>query len=168
MPNWTSNTIRIAGEETELRAFLDAVKSEGQFFDFNRLIPMPALLKNTSKGHRTLGGRVVTSWYVQPESGKTRAFTASEEAALRDIGYLNWYDWSVANWGTKWNACHVAVRSEGISRGIAEITFDTAWSAPEPVFREMFAMFPRLAFTCVWRDEDDLCHRILRSEDVEA
>lgn len=38
----------------------------------------------------------------------------------------NWYDWCVANWGTKWNSYEGNVTDEGIG-------FTTAWSPPTPV-----------------------------------
>ncbi len=47
MPNWTSNSIRIDGTETDIRAFLETVKWEDEIFDFNRIVPMPELLKHT-------------------------------------------------------------------------------------------------------------------------
>lgn len=39
------------------------------------------------------------------------------------------------NWGTKWNAYEVT-----ISNGV--VTFDTAWSHPEPVIDELSSKFP--------------------------
>ena len=56
MPNWTSNTIHIDGSEADIRAFLEAVKWEDEIFDFNRIIPMPALLKHTGSANRTING----------------------------------------------------------------------------------------------------------------
>lgn len=38
----------------------------------------------------------------------------------------NWYDWSVENWGTKWNSFEGNVTDAGIG-------FSTAWSPPIPV-----------------------------------
>ena len=38
----------------------------------------------------------------------------------------NWYDWSVENWGTKWNSYDGNVTDDGIS-------FNTAWAPPTPV-----------------------------------
>jgi hypothetical protein len=42
----------------------------------------------------------------------------------------NWYDWSLENWGTKWNSYDGNVTDEGIS-------FNTAWSPPTPVIVEL-------------------------------
>ena len=51
-------------------------------------------------------------------------------------GRRNWYDWSSRHWGTKWNAYSIDVQDLNI------ISFDTAWSAPYPVFRELAHLFP--------------------------
>ena len=160
MPNWTSNRIRVEGEEADIRAFLDSVRSQDQIFDFNSIIPMPDLLKRTASGRCTIDGKDVTSWYVIPGSEdvpqKDRLFTPEEEAALKDIGYSNWYDWSIVNWGTKWNACHPAIAFEGtMPSGQVEITFDTAWDAPIPVFRKIARTFPTLTFEFEWHNEGD-------------
>src|SRR5262249_17496990 len=84
-----------------------------------------------------------------------RPFTPEEYAALKDIGYADWYEWSVANWGTKWNACRVSVHELPEEDGALEITFYTAWAAPFPIFKHLAAMFPKLAFEFAWTDEDE-------------
>lgn len=155
MPNWTSNTIRAEGCAADLRAFLETVKWQDEIFDFNRLIPMPELLRHTGTGGCTIDGQQVQDWYIKDPSdaGGVRLFTDAEEAELKEIGHRSWYDWSVENWGTKWNACHTEIAENCIDEGYIEIRFDTAWSAPMPIFHEMFEMFPRLSFTCFWQDE---------------
>ena len=166
MPNWTKNTVTVAGKPADLRAFLEAVKWEDELFDFNRLIPMPDLLKHTGYGWRTIDGERHESWYIvnpdEPDISKerVRAFTPEERAVLKDIGHDSWYTWCIENWGTKWNACHTHMASVGLVSAALEtssikINFDTAWSAPLPVFHKMHEMFPHLAFTCEWRNEDD-------------
>lgn len=55
-------------------------------------------------------------------------------------GYTDWYHWSIANWGTKWNACDVTQDHIG-ERGFI-IYFDTAWSPPVPVVEALIDRFP--------------------------
>lgn len=163
MPNWTSNRIYIEGDKADIRAFLEAVKWEDELFDFNRIIPMPELVKNTGTGSRKIDGQNVDAWYIikrqhqdfPGQKEKVRRFTPEEQAELASIGHADWYGWSVQNWGTKWNACRVEIDDSTIERGYIEILFETAWSAPEPVFRKMIRMFPKLTFDCRWRYEDD-------------
>jgi hypothetical protein len=130
MPNWTSNTIRAEGDEIDLRAFLEAVKWEDQIFDFNRIIPIPELLKHTGSGGRTIDGREVREWYViNPETDpltddkSVRLFTPEEEATLKEIGHRSWYTWCYANWGTKWNACHPELSEDCVGDGYIENPF---------------------------------------------
>lgn len=160
MPNWTSNHIFAEGAEADLRAFLEAIKWQDQLFDFNRIIPMPEILKHTACGGRNFDGKKVASWFVENPDAEfkdriERPFTPEEETALADIGCDNWYDWAVANWGTKWNASCVEIDQDGLEYGCLEITFLTAWSAPGPVLEKMIGMFPGLTFHCEWRHEGE-------------
>ena len=45
---------------------------------------------------------------------------------------VNWYDWRVANWGTKWDVSTEGLEFIDHGDGTAEITgwFDTAWAPP--------------------------------------
>ena len=43
-----------------------------------------------------------------------------------------WYDWRLANWGTKWDAYEVDIDDSELEYGF-EVTFDTAWSPPEEI-----------------------------------
>ncbi|MCU4350188.1 DUF1281 family ferredoxin-like fold protein [Acinetobacter ursingii] len=49
-------------------------------------------------------------------------------------GYKTWYEWSIPNWGTKWNAYEVNVEDNTVS-------FDTAWNSPDPVLTTWIAKF---------------------------
>jgi hypothetical protein len=174
VPNWTENLIHVEGERADLKAFLEAVKGDDTVFDFNRIIPMPPLLRHTGSGHRTIDGKSVTSWYVidaaDPFSSdeKVRLFTPEEEAELKSIGHSEWYSWSVTNWGTKWPACRAITDESCIDYGSVEITFETAWDAPLPVLRTMIRLFPKLSFTCQWRHEDESIYPHTLETDSEA
>lgn len=45
---------------------------------------------------------------------------------LETYHHLNWFDWAIENWGTKWNAMNTHIKDN-------YITFDTAWSVPMPI-----------------------------------
>jgi hypothetical protein len=163
MPNWTSNRICIEGDPADIRAFLEAVKWEDELFDFNRIIPMPQLLKHTGSGARDIEGTRVNSWYILKrwnadfpgQKEQVRLFTPEESAELIEIGCRDWYDWSRKNWGTKWNACHIEIDDSTVVHGYLDIRFDTAWDAPIPVLQKMVEMFSKLTFDCRWRHEDE-------------
>jgi len=50
----------------------------------------------------------------------------------------NWYDWSIENWGTKWDAYEV--RTQRISETELYVMLETAWSPPIPIFRKLESM----------------------------
>lgn len=56
---------------------------------------------------------------------------------VQRYGWKDWYDWSIDNWGTKWNACH-----EYIDDDNQVIEFETAWSMPEGVIKEICKYTP--------------------------
>lgn len=79
----------------------------------------------------------------QAELGRKRL------SAVLETGYVDWYGWSIANWGTKWNSYAFSIQSEAPF----VIKFETAWSFPEPIFRKLAEMFPGLRFEVVSFDE---------------
>lgn len=67
-----------------------------------------------------------------------------------ESGVVCWYEWSYANWGTKWNAyaSDLARFTEGV------VTFETAWNHPTPVVRALSMRFPEAPIHVQWADED--------------
>ncbi len=51
---------------------------------------------------------------------------------LKNYGCKDWYEWSVRNWGTKWDAYDVDWKSAKSSSGMLRVNFQTAWSPPLP------------------------------------
>ena len=61
-----------------------------------------------------------------------------------------WYNWNVANWGTKWNCgevWHDRVHEDSKVEGKTSYNFDTAWSPAEPVVHALSGLFPTLTIT---------------------
>ena len=85
--------------------------------------------------------------------GDTRHKVSYEELMLnyltcmKETGCVDWYDWCCEHWGTKWNAC------EPTADG-AFVTFDTAWSAPRPIFMALAKQFPEVTFSVTSTNED--------------
>lgn len=63
-------------------------------------------------------------------------------------GATTWYDWSIENWGTKWNAYNQYTGQDDGFR------FSTAWSAPHPVLDALAKKYPDIRITHEWADED--------------
>ena len=65
----------------------------------------------------------------------------------KDIGEY-WYDWSVENWGTKWDVSDTFEDEE------CNICFDTAWSTPYVLICKLSERYPKLTFEVKYADED--------------
>jgi len=66
--------------------------------------------------------------FIKPMPEELRDTTSPDDSP-------NWYDWSVDNWGTKWDACQLLWHQHddcGVS-----FDFDTAWSPPISVYEEL-------------------------------
>lgn len=122
MPNHITTIIRNPSE-----AVLAALVNDDHEVDFNKLIPMPAVLQGTSEGWGPEGKYV-------------------NEDAIKETGYNSWYDWSCDKWGTKWNAYSTSIDS-------ATLRFDTAWALPEPVLAELSRITGEV-IEGEWADED--------------
>lgn len=138
MPNWCDNEVTIQGHDNpeEFKAFLlkaqlqtegareRAVTFDSKFTLFDNLVPMPEYLRDTT---RTPGN---TNEFVNALAGNG------------DYQYTNWYDWSLANWGTKWD---VELRSVFMpSENSLHLNFDTAWSPAGHVWEKVSEEFPSL------------------------
>jgi hypothetical protein len=53
----------------------------------------------------------------------------------KHLGRNNWYDWSIDNWGTKWEPIGVRVRQE--DDHTLSVNMLTAWSPPDGIFNEL-------------------------------
>jgi hypothetical protein len=71
------------------------------------------------------------------------------------------YDWSIENWGTKWDA---SVLDFGIEDGLLHVSFDTAWGPPTAFYQKLFEQEygvkglyyeSGMCFAGIWEDGDD-------------
>lgn len=119
MPNHVINKLTIEESGTKLDMIFQTIKGEDTPIDFEKILPMPI---HISKGD--------LSYIDKKESNGD-----------------NWYDWSISNWGTKWNSYDGFIESN-------VITFTTAWSCPLPIFIKLSEMFPNTQFSVEYADED--------------
>jgi hypothetical protein len=138
MPNWTTNTVTFTGPTDQLVAVKARLAGEGdddaRIFDFDRITPMPPVLHRVisplrigEHGRPMLhpvgsDGTVVDAQTVEATEEEAAA------CATPNGGYTSWYDWAVANWGTKWNACHAELCEDTAEQ--LTYRFDSAWDAP--------------------------------------
>ena len=118
MPNWCSNHITVRGTDpAEIKRLADAFNN-GEFC--GAVVPMPEELNITS-------GRL-------GDGAEQAELEAKSKANLEKYGYANWYDFNVANWGTKWeiggNGDVAEIEEDGLS---FSAPFESAWSPPTGV-----------------------------------
>ncbi len=139
MPNWVYNYVDVDGSPEDLEAFkkhLDEFESpflkeeDKDGFSFHMFITPPA--DRVEEYHGTHG-------FVKGER-------------VGDTEY-NWYEWNTSKWHTKWDACSVNI--EEAPDNSLNISFETAWSPPIPVFKAMTAQFPNLKFDFSWEEEQE-------------
>lgn len=145
MPNWTSNSLTVSGKAADIKRFVAKVKSKERRFDFDNIVPMPKELEGISTGSCTIRGKRCSMWREMGSDGAPEPIGEAELTAIKKAagGHHSWYDWSCANWGTKWNANNVS----GPTRCGDDVAyhFDTAWSAPMPVLVAASKLFPTLS-----------------------
>lgn len=131
MPNWVTNEVRLHGGESHIRQLLEQIKKD-EFgigtIDFEKIIPMP---DNIFRG-------------------------ALGQKEMEQYGKENWYDWSLANWGTKWNS-YGYTKGEDYAPKDGEtpyLRFCTAWAVPHPILQKLSEMFPDIRIEHEWADED--------------
>lgn len=63
---------------------------------------------------------------------------------------MDWYDWSIKNWNTKWNACHT-VFDESTPNIVC---FDTAWGDVRGLIKKLSEKFPTNTFEYAYSEEE--------------
>ena len=111
-----------------------------------------------AEGHWEVGGlpiikEVLGNGTIQ--DSVAAMFGGSDVCPAHKVGQISsqpdwWYNWNVANWGTKWNCgevWHDRTTEEITEVGRTSYNFDTAWSPAEPVVAALAEQFPTLSIT---------------------
>lgn len=125
MANFVTNIVHFEGAPERIMDLRSSVQDNSMVsgIDFNKIIPMPSGL--------WMGG-------ITPD---TRA----------KYGKNNWLDWSIANWGTKWNAFSF---DDDDHFSNSTITFVTANNAPVPIVQRLSEMYPDITMRHQWADDN--------------
>ncbi|MCE7039178.1 hypothetical protein [Dyadobacter sp. CY312] len=174
MPNHIQNRLRIIASEEKVKevlTFLCGENKEGEklTIDFNKIKPMPETLNiesgsEGSKSHFMLFGNSkgnhwhqpiedVQSYLLQMTPEKRLAFVQlglQYQENKEKYGHTTWYGWAVDNWGTKWNAYNIPDERDSDDT----IFFQTAWSAPVALMKELSKKFPEVTIQFDYSDED--------------
>ena len=171
MPNHIQNRLRFIGEAADVQAVLAHIAGKyddgtPMQIDFNKIVEMPATLSQVHDNATSIiegegwGEPISLNGYLKQFRSK---LTGSEADKLKQIdkfvtdvrnyllyGYASFYNWSIANWGTKWNAYQQGDKRDTIDT----IHFQTAWSAPVDLIGKLAATFPAVEIEMTYADED--------------
>lgn len=176
MPNHVTTKMQIAGPAEEVEKCWGRMKGPTSIFDFEQIIPPPDSIKlpESCDGipHHLIDmaevamlhvGHVVLGYDGQPkmkpmffhDDGRKPQNISDEEfvhfirccKAIQECGYSYWSDWNNSHWGTKWNAYSISREGDGLE-------FQTAWRFPEKIISKLSGLFPAVAFSGKFADED--------------
>ena len=170
MPNHTANNLTVHGPAADVLRFVAQATGTDSALDFNKLLPMPEELRGTSSPTRIVSQEEIDNmwadWNKRKAEGNLSSFEkerpmglgitqAKHDEFILKYGYDNWYDWSVFNWGTKWNAYDVTEWSvnENGDNSSATIYYETAWSPVTALWMKVSQDYPTLEFYHEFADE---------------
>ena len=171
MPNWVMNELTcIFQSEEECNSFKAKVDEENFYHSF---FPMLEILQGTQSPNVNVD-KLILDYNKETNSkamGLTEIIKANHhwfsgiaEQALKNqqayiaTGYTNWYDWSVDNWGVKWDAS--AFKTKELSDFNTVIySFNSPWDTPEKFVIELSKLYPNATFEMVSGsiENDDHC-----------
>lgn len=146
------------GSETEngISLYLTAINPDTPDYDlpkmpkelFNDLLARLNAERMFTRYNGNLSSEEIEKYTKYSSFGKLADLGKQAVNNLINYSATTWYDWSVNNWGTKWNSYDPR---KGEDNGLM---FSTAWSAPHPVIEELSVRFPGVYITHEWADED--------------
>ena len=124
MPNWCSNNLVLTHEDPAMiqRAY-DALE-RGEFL--SEFIPVPEHLK-------IVAGMV-------SDDAEQKKLDEDTARNLEELGYGNWYDYCVGEWGTKWDVGQQGCSDIHPEGRMLHTFFDSAWSPPVNAYEKLVDM----------------------------
>lgn len=180
MANKIANKLVVnATTEEDIEKFLSAIIGieNGEFLhiDFERIFPTPKCLPDTlcDSEHEialyyylmTTGNEdMLDKLFTFPQLFSMDIYKDKTEKELSDYkirgekifnialqcGSIDWRDWRINNWGTKWNAYETDI---DCFDGSVVLSFYTANHGAIPVIKKLVEMFPNLEFFYKYADE---------------
>ena len=148
MPNWCNNTVTLEHDDPAMIARARAAFADGKFL--HEFVPVPLCLTETVAG-------------AHSDPVLQAALKQSEQDNLNAYNYKNWYDFCVAEWGTKWDVGGGDGYINDIEGGLI-LSFDSAWAPPTKAYDRLIemgfkvhAMYyePGMAYAGVWDNGSD-------------
>ena len=122
MPNWCNNSITLRHADPEMIDRAYNALQQGQLLQ--TFVPCPEELLDPE----------TTTWSRGPEQ---EARDEKKRALVTKYGFESWYDWCVANWGTKWDVGGGDCFAEKTDSNTLEASFDSAWAPPTNAYAQL-------------------------------
>ena len=161
MPNWVMNELTcIFQTKEECDSFMSKVDEDNLYQSF---FPMPEILSETQSPDVNVNALILD---YNRETNSTAMglteiinsghslFTVIAQQALKNqqaqiaTGFTNWYDWSVDNWGVKWDASQVIVKKLPDFNTVI-YSFNSPWDTPEKFVEGLSKLYPNVVFEMV-------------------
>lgn len=142
MPNWCANGVTITHADPAMIERAAEALQQGRFLQ--EFVPCPKELMETAAQFGT---------------------NDAEKTNLEKYGYGSWYDFNIANWGTKWDVS--ADNVEIVDANTVSAGFDSAWAPPIAAYErllqqgfeiEAFYYEPGMGFVGKWSNGSDDCY----------
>ena len=124
MPNWCNNNLTLTHEDPAMIQRAADALQRGEFLQ--EFCPVPEDLQ-------IVAGRV-------GDGDEQRELERKTAENLEKYGYGNWYDYCVAEWGTKWDVGCEGSTDVHPDGKMLHTYFDSAWSPPIGAYEKLEAL----------------------------
>jgi hypothetical protein len=146
MPNWCFNTLSVNATNEAGKKLVEAFRPKYKYEDSNGLYarPFQDLMPCPEELHCDAG-------FFGEGTEKEKEMLALYASNKAKHGYAHWYDWQIANWGTKWDARVEDFQDDDPTDVL--IYFDTAWSPPIDFLRWYCEKHPDVVLSLTYDEE---------------
>jgi len=146
MPNWCNNNLTLQHEDPAMIKRAAEALERGEFLA--EFIPVPEHLQ------------IVAGSVGDPD--EQRKLEAQTKRNVEELGYGNWYDYCVGEWGTKWDVGADGTTDVHPDGKMLHTYFDSAWAPPVRAYEKLTemgftvgAMYyePGMAYCGTWDSE---------------
>ena len=173
MPNHVTNRLEIIADNETVQKVMNFLKGVNEedgtpcHIDFNKIIPMPKELLIEASSSGKLGMEYLTAMqrkplYTQDDLATIQRVEELQEKYRKEVlqlgasylsnlekyGYPTWYEWSIATWGTKWNAYDQYFEEPNL------LWFNTAWESVPLLIQKLSEVFPEVELHYAYADEN--------------
>ena len=168
MPNWVYNSLVVSGDTLELEKFRNHLNQP-----FTKHFPEHKWNEETQTfdefpSQQVYSNPVFAFWNVikptdlEAYYGESYKHDSTNLIESINKGFevgMDWYNWNVRNWGTKWDVAtsddnqYSDTTLEVTEEGALMYHFNTAWSPVEQVISKLSEMYPNLSFDYEFEEE---------------